>query len=143
MTYILVAIAALMFGLYNVFIKLSAAHIEAVLGAVVLQFVAAFFGLALLLYMRSSGTVIYSSGKGLLLATMAGLAIGLVEIMTFYIFSRGMPVAVGNPLIIGGSLLVTTSIGYVLLHEHLSLTQLLAIGLIAAGVVLLAWSAER
>ncbi len=143
MTYILVAVAALMFGLYNVFIKLSAAHIEPVLGAVVLQFVAAFFGLALLLYMRSNDTVIYSTSKGLLLATLAGLAIGLVEILTFYIFSRGMPVAVGNPLIIGGSLLVTTSVGYVLLREQLSLPQLLAIGLIAGGVTLLGWSATR
>ncbi len=143
MTYFLVAVAALMFGLYNVFIKLSSAHIEALLGAVVLQFVAAFFGLALLLYVRSNATVIHSTGKGLLLATLAGLAIGLVEILTFYIFARGMPVAVGNPLIIGGSLLVTTSVGYVLLREQLSLTQLLAIGLIAGGVVLLAWSAVR
>ncbi len=143
MTYILVAVAALMFGLYNVFIKLSSAHIEAVLGAVLLQFVAAFFGLALLLYMQSSGTVIYSSAKGLLLATLAGLAIGLVEIMTFYIFARGMPVAVGNPLIIGGSLLVTTAVGYFVLREQLSLTQLLAIGFITGGVALLGWSAAR
>lgn len=143
MAYMLVAVAALMFGLYNVFIKLSANHIEAVLGAVVLQFVAAFFGLALLLYMKSSGTVIYSSGKGLLLATLAGLAIGLVEVLTFYIFARGVPVAVGNPLIVGGSLLVTTGVGYVLLREHLSLTQLLAIALIASGVALLGWSAAR
>ncbi len=143
MTYILVAVAALMFGLYNVFIKLSAAHIEPVLGAVVLQFVAAFFGLALLLYMRSNGSVIYSTGKGVLLATLAGLAIGLVEILTFYIFSRGMPVAVGNPLIIGGSLLVTTGVGYFLLREQLSLPQLLAIGLITGGVALLGWSAAR
>ncbi|ADJ28245.1 EamA family transporter [Nitrosococcus watsonii] len=143
MAYLLVAVAALMFGLYNVFIKLSANHIEAVLGAVVLQFVAAFFGLALLLYMKSSGTVIYSSNKGLLLATLAGLAIGLVEILTFYIFARGVPVAVGNPSIVGGSLLVTTGVGYVLLREHLSLTQLLAIGLIASGVALLGWSAAR
>ncbi|KFI22495.1 EamA family transporter [Nitrosococcus oceani] len=143
MAYMLVAVAALMFGLYNVFIKLSANHIEAVLGAVVLQFVAAFFGLALLLYMKSSGTVIYSSGKGLLLATLAGLAIGLVEVLTFYIFARGVPVAVGNPLIVGGSLLVTTGVGYVLLREHLSLMQLLAIALIASGVALLGWSAAR
>ncbi len=44
MPYILLTLAAVMFGLYNVFIKLSADHIQAVFGAVVLQFVAAFVG---------------------------------------------------------------------------------------------------
>ncbi|HLS17804.1 MAG TPA: hypothetical protein VK049_08280 [Paenalcaligenes sp.] len=44
MIYLLVAVAAFMFGMYNVFIKLSSSHIEAVLGAVVLQFVAAVNG---------------------------------------------------------------------------------------------------
>lgn len=38
----LLFLAALMFGLYNVFIKLSSDHIQPVLGAVALQFVAAF-----------------------------------------------------------------------------------------------------
>src|SRR5690554_2692067 len=52
MPYVLLALAAVMFGLYNVFIKLSADHIQAILGAVVLQFVAAFLGLGLLAYFK-------------------------------------------------------------------------------------------
>lgn len=143
MTYALVAFAALMFGLYNVFIKLSSSHIEAVLGAVVLQLVAALVGLSLLLYMKATGSVIYSSGKGLSLAVAAGVAIGLVEILTFVIYGRGLAVAIGNPLIIGGSLLVTTGAGVFFLREHISLTQLVAIALIAGGVALMAWSAGR
>src|SRR5690625_4201318 len=84
MTYGLLALAALMFGLYNVFIKMSADHINAVLGAVVLQFVAAFVGLGLLLYMQASGGgTLQVSTRGLGLATLAGIAIGLVEIFTF------------------------------------------------------------
>lgn len=143
MTYYLVALAALMFGLYNVFIKLSASHIEPVLGAVVLQFVAAFLGLALLLYMKATGSVIYGNSKGVGLAVGAGLAIGLVEILTFVIYGRGLAVAVGNPLIIGGSLLVTTGAGIFFMREQISLLQLLAILLITAGVALMAWSAGR
>lgn len=142
MTYALVALAAFMFGLYNVFIKLSSSHIEAVFGAVVLQFVAALVGLSLLLYMKATGTLIYSSGKGLSLAVAAGVAIGVVEILTFIIYGRGLAVAVGNPLIIGGSLLVTTGAGVLFMREQISLTQLIAIGLIASGVALMAWSAR-
>jgi transporter family protein len=143
MSYGLLIVAAVMFGLYNVFIKLSADHISAVLGAVVLQFVAAFVGLGLLLYLQASGGALQVSGRGLGLATLAGIAIGLVEILTFVIYGRGIPVAVGNPLIIGGSLLVTTGIGVLLLRELLSPLQLLAILAIASGVGLLAWDAAR
>lgn len=144
MTYLLLAVAAVMFGLYNVFIKLSADHINAVLGAVVLQFVAAFVGLGLLLYMQvgASGTLQVSM-RGLGLAVFAGVAIGLVEILTFVIYGRGVAVAVGNPLIIGGSLLVTTSVGIFLLRELISPLQIAAILAIALGVVVLAWSAVR
>ena len=144
MTAILIAVAALMFGLYNVFIKLSADHIQAVLGAVVLQFVAAFMGLAWLAWLSlGQGTPLHHSGRGLSLAALAGLAIGLVEILTFMVYGRGLPVAVGNPLIIGGSLLVTTSIGVLALREALSPLQLAAVALIGIGIALFAWEAAR
>lgn len=144
MTYGLVLFAALMFGLYNVFIKISADHIQAVLGAVVLQFVAAFIGLGMLSYLHfATSTTLTVTGRGLLLAALAGVAIGLVEIASFVIYGRGMAVALGNPLIVGGSLLVTTVVGFGLLREQLSLIQFVAIGLIMLGIALLAWSATR
>lgn len=144
MTYLLLAAAALMFGLYNVFIKLSADHIQAVLGAVVLQFVAAFMGLAWLIYLQvAQPAPLQLSTRGVVLAALAGLAIGLVEILTFFVYGRGLPVAVGNPLIIGGSLVVTTSVGVLLLREALDPLQLAAIGLIGLGILLFAWGAAR
>lgn len=144
MTYLLLAAAALMFGLYNVFIKLSADHIQAVLGAVVLQFVAACMGLAWLIYLQvAQPAPLQLSTRGVVLAALAGLAIGLVEILTFFVYGRGLPVAVGNPLIIGGSLVVTTSVGVLLLREALDPLQLAAIGLIGLGILLFAWGAAR
>lgn len=139
-----IGVAAIMFGLYNVFIKMSADAINPILGAVVLQFIAAFLGLGLLLATHMpSGTMPYWSGRGLLLATLAGIAIGLVEILAFFIYGRGVSVAVGNPLIVGGSLIVTGCIGVLLLRESITQLQALAIALIAGGVLLLAWSAAR
>lgn len=144
MMYWLLAVAALMFGLYNVFIKLSADHINAVLGAVILQFIAAFLGLAVLLYLRfSMQEPLQISNRGVGLAVAAGVAIGLVEMLTFYVYGRGIPVAVGNPLIIGGSLIVTTGLGVALLREDLNLVQSVAIALIVGGVGLMAWNAGR
>lgn len=140
----LLALAAIMFGLYNVFIKLSADYIQAILGAVVLQFVAAFLGLGLLLYMKqAAGLQITATPRGVTLAVLAGVAIGLVEILTFIIYGRGVPVAVGNPLIIGGSLVVTTGIGILLLRETITPLQLIAIVMVAGGIGILAWDAMR
>lgn len=139
-----IIIAAVMFGLYNVFIKLSADHINPILGAVVLQFMAAFIGLGLLLASQAqSDSPLIWSGRGLLLATLAGVAIGLVEILAFFIYGRGVLVAVGNPLIVGGSLIVTTAIGVFLLRETINLAQAAAILLITGGVLLLALTAAR
>lgn len=144
MTFWLLALAALMFGLYNVFIKISSDHINPVLGAVVLQLVAAVVGLGLLGHLAlRSGETLQVSPRGLFLAACAGVAIGLVEILTFAIYGRGLPVAVGNPLIIGGSLLVTTLVGILLLRELVNPLQLFAIALIGAGVSLLALAAAR
>lgn len=144
MTYWLVSLAAVMFGLYNVLIKLSADHIQAVLGAVVLQLVAALVGLGLLAYLHwGTPTELSISGRGLLLSALAGVAIGVVEIASFAIYGRGLAVAVGNPLIVGGSLVVTTGVGYFLLREHLDPLQLVAVALIFIGIALLAWGSAR
>lgn len=144
MLYWLLGLAALMFGLYNVFIKVSSDHINPILGAVVLQFVAAFLGLALLLLVRaSSGEALQVSARGIWLAVAAGVAIGMVEILSFFVYGRGVPVAVGNPLIIGGSLVVTTGVGILLLREAVNPIQVVAVGVILAGVLLLVWGASR
>lgn len=142
--YGLLALAALMFGLYNVFIKASSDHINPILGAVVLQFVAALLGLGLLLYQRAAGQIeLNASTRGVFLAFLAGVAIGLVEILSFYVYGRGVPVSMGNPLIIGGSLIVTTGVGVFLMREHMNATQFAAVGLIVVGVSLLAWGSPR
>ena len=81
--------------------------------------------------------------RGVTLAVLAGAAIGIVEILTFVIYSRGVDVAVGNPLIVGGSLIVTTGIGWLFLREVLNPWQVAAVFSIVAGVVVLAWQAGR
>lgn len=142
--YLLLGLAAVMFGLYNLFIKLSADHIQAVLGAVILQFVAAFLGLGLLVYFKYvDNLTLHVSPRGVTLAVLAGVAIGVVEILTFIIYGRGVAVAVGNPLIVGGSLIVTTGVGWLFLREVLNPWQVAALFSIIAGVAILAWQAGR
>ncbi len=73
----------------------------------------------------------------------AGAAIGIVDILAFVMCGRRVDAVIGNPLIVGGSLIVTTGIGWLFLREMLNPWQVLAVFSIIAGVVMLAWQAGR
>jgi transporter family protein len=133
----LALLTALAFALYNVFIKLGAGRIHEVLGAVVLQVAAVVLGGGFALYLHLTGQRLAFSKGGLLFAVLAGLAVGLAEILTFVVFARGAPVSLGTPVILGGSILAAALIGALLLREQLGVAQVLGVVLIVAGVALI------
>lgn len=135
---LLALLTALCLALYNFFIKLAADHIPAAVGAVVLQLVAAALGAAWLLRLKLQGQPLPITNKGLLLAALAGLGVGLAEILTFVVFSRGVSSSVGTPVIVGGSVLLTAVLGLVVLREALSWPQALGLASIVVGIALLA-----
>ena len=134
----LALLTALCLALYNFFIKLAADHVSPAVGAVVLQLVAAAFGAAWLLKLKLQGQPLVVSGVGLAWAVLAGLGVGLAEILTFVVFQRGVNSAVGTPVIVGGSVLLTAVLGLVVLREALTLPQAGGLLLIVVGIALLA-----
>lgn len=138
MNWVLLALAtAAAFGAYNVFIKLGSGKIDHVLGAVVLQVVAALLGGTYTLMLKLSGRELPVTRAGLGYAALAGLAVGLAEILTFIVFSRGAPASLATPIIMGGSILITAVVGVALLRERLELPQLVGILLVGIGIALL------
>lgn len=137
---ILVVLTALFFGLYNFFIKVSAGQIHQILGAVILQAVALLLGAIALLFLKWKGVAIDFSIKGIKYAVWAGIFVGLAEITSFYVFSKGINASVGIPVIVGGTVLVGTLLGIVFLKESVSWIQLAGIACILAGVGILASS---
>lgn len=133
----LAIITATAFGAYNIFIKLSAGRIDEVLGAVILQVVAALLGGAYAIYLHFNGHHFPISTKGTLLAVGAGVAIGIAEILTFIVYSKGAPASMATPIIMGGSILITALIGVIALREGLGAMQLLGVGCVIAGVALI------
>ena len=123
-------------GLYQFFIKVSSGNIHEVAGAVILQGVAALLGSLLLLFFKLNGQALPVTPKGIWQAVAAGICVGLAEILTFVLFQKGVPVAAGTPLIIGGSLLVAVVLGWLFLKEALGSWQILGIFLILCGVIL-------
>ena len=134
----LALLTALCLALYNFFIKLASNHVPPAVGAVVLQLVAATIGAAWLFKLKLQGQPLPISGKGLGLAALAGLGVGLAEILTFVVFQRGVTSSVGTPVIVGGSVLLTAILGLVLLREALTLSQAGGLLLIVVGIALLA-----
>ena len=134
----LALLTALCLALYNFFIKLASNHVPPAVGAVVLQLVAAALGGVWLLKLMLQGHPLALSGKGLGLAALAGLGVGLAEILTFVVFQRGVNSSVGTPVIVGGSVLLTAVLGLVVLRETLTFSQAGGLLFIVVGIVLLA-----
>lgn len=133
----IIVMTAIFYGAYNVFIKISSGHINQVVGAVILQIVAALLGSCVLLYLKFSHHQLQISSKGIWYAIFAGVAVGLAEISSFYAFSNGVPVSVGLPIITGGSILFGALVGFLVLKENFTLLHLLAMVLIVVGVVII------
>lgn len=134
----LALLTALCLAFYNFFLKLAAEHLPPAVGAVVLQLVAAALGGAWLLRLKLQGQPLPVSGKGLGLAALAGLGVGLAEILAFVVFRRGVPASVGTPVIVGGSVLLTAVLGWAVLREGLGWPQAGGLVLVVAGIALLA-----
>jgi transporter family protein len=133
-------VTACFYALYNVLIKLASAHIHQVLGAVILQVTAFVLGILWLVFIRMKGTHPEVSSRGLWLAVLAGVFVGLAEIFSFIVFSKGVPASSGIPVIIGGSVLLAAVIGFLWLKEPLTFSHILGAVLVIAGIWMLSRS---
>ena len=138
MSWILLALlTAIFYGIYNFFIKVSSGHINQIAGAVILQLVATVVGAGVLFFLKITGSAIEISNKGIFYAVLAGIFVGLAEIASFFVFSKGISVSTGLPIIIGGSVIIGSLLGIIFLKESLTPIHALAILLVAVGIFLL------
>ncbi|GEM_PF-4965950 len=136
---LLAIIAGALFACYQLAVKLSATHIQEMLGAVVLQAVAVVVGVFIFLILKDGQEPLVYTSTGLKFAIIAGIFVSLAEIVAFYAFSQAIPASVGITLIVGVNILVGLGLDYFWFKSNLSYTQLLGILLILAGVILISW----
>jgi drug/metabolite transporter (DMT)-like permease len=74
--------------------------------------------------------------EGVQWAVLAGLAVGVAEIVSFFVSSLGVQAMQSIPIIIGGSVMFGTVMGAVALHEELSYRGWLGVVLISLGISL-------
>lgn len=91
------------YAFYNIFIKKGSASINPMLGAVILQFVAAIMGSCLLggLMLTGDGMKLHADKQGIMWSICAGLAVGAAEMLSFFVSGMGVPVTHSIPVIIG------------------------------------------
>ena len=133
-------ICALSYALYNIMIKLGSCCIYPLLGAVILQVVAASLGSLLLglIVCKGGGDDIHYDRKGILWSVCAGLAVGSAEMLSFFVSSLGVQASQFVPVIIGGSVLFGCILGLLTLGETMMLHGWSGVLLLVSGIALVA-----
>jgi len=121
------------------FIKLASGGIHQVLGAVILQLTAFLLGGLILLFFKFTGHNIQITNKGGAFAVIAGLAIGLAEILSFYAYSKGALASTSVPIIVSGSMIVAAVAGLIVLKENFNAIHYFAVILIVVGTIILTY----
>lgn len=132
-------VCALMYALYNICIKKGSNSIHPVLGGVILQFIAALLGsflLGVLVNQQGGFQDMPCDSDGIFWAIWAGVAVGAAEILSFIVSGMGVQAMQSIPIIIGGSVLFGTTLGYTLLKENLTGQGWSGVVLIALGITL-------
>jgi drug/metabolite transporter (DMT)-like permease len=121
---------------WTICLKLGSTKINAALGAMVLTGVALVVNTLVMLALRARGHEIALNREGLWLLALAGIAASGVDIFGLLAYERGLR-ATSSFIITGTSTVLVLLVGFVALHEPFSGMRLLAILMIAAGMLLL------
>ncbi|PIQ86207.1 MAG: hypothetical protein COV74_05895 [Candidatus Omnitrophica bacterium CG11_big_fil_rev_8_21_14_0_20_45_26] len=117
------------YGLYNVFTRLAAGKVSDVLGAGLMEIVAAavLVLVASGLYLRDP-SVIQWTKAGLFLSALAGLSIAILSVLYLMTFRLGAPLSVAGPAIVVIGSAVMVFVGLICLREPF--TMRLAFGIV-------------
>lgn len=138
MHWLLIALTtAFAYGAYNFFVKLTSGHIHQVAGAVILQGTALVIGAALLLVLKITGSEIQITPAGIKFAVCAGASTAIAEVLFIYLFSKGVRLTVGVPVVVGGAVLFATILALVILKEPLTARTAIGILCIILGIAAL------
>jgi small multidrug resistance pump len=121
---------------WTICLKLGSTKINAALGALVISVVALMVNAAAVLTLKAQGHEIVLTQEAFWLLVLAGIAASGVDIFALLAYERGLRVT--SSLIMSGmSTMLVLLVGFLVLQEPLTGMRVLAIALIAAGIVLL------
>ncbi len=136
-------VAAVLYGLHQVFTKLAAEHIGDGLGGFVVEISAA---LTIALYLgwhwMSGNWDQKVDRSGVLYCVLTGLCVGMGKIAFFLLFQKGGPLS-AVPMVLAGGAALMGIVGILYMKEPASWTRLLGIAFSIVGLFLLRFSPEK
>jgi len=121
---------------WTICLKLGSARINPALGAMVISGAAFVVNAAATLALKTQGHELVVRRDAFWLLAIAGIAASGVDIFGLLAYERGLRVT-ASLVISATSIALTLLVGFLALQEPLGGVRLLALGLIAAGVLLL------
>ena len=132
--YVIICAAAM--GFWNVLVSNASKEMHPLLGAVICELTALVVGAVVLLPVFKAGTVQFSF-RSVVLVMLAGLCVLSADYFALRAYNQGMPVSIGGPIIIGGSIVLVSVAGFIM-GDKMSFLKLISILMIIAGASTLA-----
>lgn len=130
-------IAAVALGIWTVFHQQASNHINNLFGAIIVSATAVLLGLIFLLP-KIKTTALYTNPKGILFSVLAGFCALAIDYFALKAYGTGgLPISVGGPIIIAGSVAIASVIGF-FLGESVTLMKIVGLVLVIAGSAILA-----
>jgi transporter family protein len=133
-------LAALLYGLHQVFTKLASDHIGDGLGGFVVEATAALTIAFYLIYLRFFSKWDQASrGRGVLLSLLTGLCVCAWTLMFFLLFQKGGPLS-AVPMVLAGGAALMAIVGILFFKEPASIIRISGIMLSLIGLFLLRYT---
>jgi bacterial/archaeal transporter family protein len=133
-------VAAVLYGLHQVFTKLASDRIGDGLGGFIVELTAALVIALYLIYLRFfSEWKQAASSKGVFYSVLTGICVGAGTVMFFLLFQKGGPLS-AVPMVLAGGAALMAVVGILFLKEPASLIRVSGIVLSLLGLFLLRYS---
>jgi transporter family protein len=135
--------AAILYGLHQVFTKLAADGISDGLGALVVETTAALtIAIYVVFLWLTNSWTMKVTASGIRYSVLTGICVGAGTVMFFLLFQKGGPLSAVPMVLAGGAALMAIS-GVLFFREPASWPRLLGIALSIAGLLLLRYFPEK
>lgn len=139
MSWIVFAIGTIIcYSIFDYFLKLSSDKIHSGLGALVINIVSLVIPLLFVIYSYLQGQKVFEvKSGGYLYSVLAGLIIGLSSVLFIKMFSSGVNLSVGVPVVRVGIVVLGSLLGIILLKEGFNIKYLAGMMLSLVGLYLI------
>jgi bacterial/archaeal transporter family protein len=130
-------LATISFGFYNFFTKLSADKLSPPVAFAIMAATALIVALIGIAFYKIAGMELVFTKEKLIFPVLAGVSTGLAEIFYLSMFAKDAPLAIGNPFVVGGTIIVAIVLGLLILKEPIGLYKGIGILVTLIGIVIL------